>query len=130
MPRTFVRDSPPRTVTVADPAFPASVPAAPKSSVYTEVSPLPIGVFRTEGANVVLVDIAQGTASTANTYNVVAWNSFAQQWFSVVVISTAAGLQQVRTSVPNWASDYCFVVVSGVTVSATIAVSAAEVITS
>lgn len=129
MARTFLRESIARTVSTADSAFPANQPTAPTNDYYTETAPLPAGIFRTEGAQQILVDIVQGSSSTANTYNVLAWNRTANKWVSVAVVSPNSGVQALRTSLPNWASDYCFVAVAGATVSATIYVLTAQVIT-
>ena len=130
MSRTYIRDtSPGRAVSSADSAFPANQPSAPTTGVYTEVAPLPTGVFRTEGAPALIVDISQGSSSTANTYNVLGWNRNAGLWFSVALITPSSGTQSLRTSIPNWASDYAYVVVTGSTVSATIWLIAAESIT-
>ena len=129
MARTFLRESPARTVAVADSAFPANQPTAPTNDYYTETAPLPAGIFRTEGAMSILVDIIQGSGSTANTYNVLGWNRTANKWVSVAIVAVASGVQALRTSVPNWASDYCFVAVAGATVSATIYVLTAQNIT-
>jgi hypothetical protein len=127
--RTFLRESPVRAVAVADAAFPANQPTAPTGDYYTETAPLPAGIFRTEGAMSILVDVVQGGTSTANTYNVLAWNRTANRWVSVLIINVASGVQALRTSVPNWASDYAFVVVAGATVSASIYVLTAQNIT-
>lgn len=129
MSRTFVREAIARTVAVADSAFPANQPTAPTGDYYTETAPLPAGIWRTEGAQSILVDIDQGSGSTANTYNVVAWNRQARKWFSVLIITTSAAQQTIRTSIPNWAADYAFVVVTGATVSVTIYVLTAQNIT-
>lgn len=129
MSRTFLREGTARTLAVADAAFPANQPTPPTTDYYTETSPLPAGIWRTEGAQTILVDIDQGASSTANTYNVLAWNRQQRKWFLVQAITPGANQVTSRTSIANWASDYCFVAVSGSTVAATILVPTAQNIT-
>lgn len=126
MARTYVRESVVRTVSAADSAFPANQPAAPTTGYYTEVSPLPAGVYHSEDVQTLLVDVIQRSSSTANTYNVLGWNRTAALWVSVLVINVASGVQAIRTSIPQWASDYAFVVVAGSTVNADIYVLGAN----
>jgi hypothetical protein len=131
--RTFIREGIARAVSTADSSFPGTQPAAPTVSPYgpqaPEVSPFPAGIWRTEGAPVVLVDIVQTSSSTSNTYTVLAWNRTAGLWMQAATITPSSGVQAIRTAVANWGSDYAFVVVTGSTVAATVYVLSAEVLT-
>jgi hypothetical protein len=128
MGKTLNRTAFGRTVAAADPAFPANQPVAPTSlSTPTYgfgIETTAVGVWPTDGASYLEVDIAQTTTSTANTYEVLAWNSTASLWFSTLKIATSAGVQTLRVSVPTWTASFCWVNVTGATVAATIYVLA------
>lgn len=122
MARSVAQESFVRLVSAPDPPFPATQPRAPMSDRYTAVVPIPPGVWATYGAGAIHVDISQASAAAPTTYTVLAWSRTLFLWLQVQTISLPAGQAALRTSIPNWASDYAYVVVSGTTVMSAISV--------
>jgi hypothetical protein len=103
-------------ITAADTA----VPSAPEDTSRNATQPTPAGVFWTDGATMLKVDVvAPSGASGSTTVNVYAWDSGARQWVmdgaALTVPATTSGDFSgrliSRATVLNWCSRWAAVMV-------------------
>jgi hypothetical protein len=99
-----------------------AVPAAPEDTSRSATQPAPAGVYWTDGATMLKVDVVAPATSTGNTtLAVYAWDSGARQWamegaaLTVPATSTGdfSGRLISRATVLNWCSRWAAVMVTG-----------------
>jgi hypothetical protein len=103
-------------------AVDTAVPAAPEDSTNVVTNPLPTGVWSTQGADKLKIDVVGPSGATGNyQLAVYAWNRVARQWVLETVPAAtpyaepSGGITSrllSRTTLTNWCSDFVAVLVT------------------
>ena len=106
MARLYAMSNGIRVVTAND-AVPSTAPAGVDGSA--PVNPQPAGVFVSDGARMLFVDVSTPGGATGNTtVTLWAWSGALSIWVADTTVVVPVSTAGARAKVLNWASTYCF----------------------